>query len=434
MEDGDLALFPGAGLQVRNHDVHYPFRQQSDFWYLTGHQEAGSLLMLAKGVDGCAEETLFVLPKDPERETWEGIRLGPEGAKSSLGFADAHPLSAISERVGKALEGASRLWYRLGEHPETDSLVSEALADLRRRVRTGVRPPAAILDPVTVLHEQRLFKDPTELDCLRRAGTITEEGHRTVMGLARPGGTEFELEAALHWVFRSNGCDGAGWSYPSIVASGNHACVLHYTSNDGPLTDGDMVLVDAGAEFKGYAGDVTRCFPVNGSFSAPQRAVYEVVLAAQEAAIAKVVAGNPFDEIHQAALSKICEGLVQLGVVQGTASSVEESGEYKPWFMHNTSHWLGLDVHDAGSYHVDGDSRPLEPGMCLTVEPGLYFREDDSTVPEEFRGLGIRIEDDVVVTAEGGPEILSVGVPKSIEAVEEACAAQGVSLPGGVEG
>ncbi len=434
MEDGDLALFPGAGLQVRNHDVHYPFRQQSDFWYLTGHQEAGSLLMLAKGVDGCAEETLFVLPKDPERETWEGIRLGPEGAKSSLGFADAHPLSAISERVGKALEGASRLWYRLGEHPETDSLVSEALADLRRRVRTGVRPPAAILDPVTVLHEQRLFKDPTELDCLRRAGTITEEGHRTVMGLARPGGTEFELEAALHWVFRSNGCDGAGWSYPSIVASGNHACVLHYTSNDGPLTDGDMVLVDAGAEFKGYAGDVTRCFPVNGSFSAPQRAVYEVVLAAQEAAIAKVVAGNPFDEIHQAARSKICEGLVQLGVVQGTASSVEESGEYKPWFMHNTSHWLGLDVHDAGSYHVDGDSRPLEPGMCLTVEPGLYFREDDSTVPEEFRGLGIRIEDDVVVIAEGGPEILSVGVPKSIEAVEEACAAQGVSLPGGVEG
>ena len=430
MEDGDLALFPSAGLQIRNHDVHYPFRQQSDFWYLTGHNEPESLLMLAKGLEGFPSDTLFVLPKDLERETWEGVRLGPEGAKSKLEFEDSKPIEEMPSRVSLALEKASRLWYRLGGNSGIDTLVMETLADLQRRVRTGVTPPQAILDPTTLLHEHRLFKGDDELDCLRRAAAITEEGHRAVMALAKPGGTEFELEAALHWAFRRNGNGRGGWAYPSIVASGNNACVLHYTDNDGPLNDGDVVLVDAGAEYEGYAGDVTRCFPVNGSFSPAQRDVYEVVLAAQEAAIGKVVAGNPFCDIHNAALSTICEGLTTLGVVKGNPGAIEEEEKYRPWFMHNSSHWLGLDVHDAGSYHLDGSFRPLEPGMCLTVEPGLYFRADDESVPRELRGLGIRIEDDVLVTGQDTPDILSAGVPKTLEAVEQACASTEFIFPG----
>ena len=426
MEDGDLALFPGASHVTRNHDVEYPFRQQSDFLYLTGCREADAVLMLAKGIEGLEEETLFVLPRDPAKETWTGIRLGTEGAMERLGFGHAASVEDIDEELPAAMRQAKRVWYRLGDHADLDGMVLETLSETRMQARLGVLPPAAIVDPTPALAEMRLFKSEDELALMRRVAGISSQAHALAMAQAQPGMHEYQLEALIDYTFRSNGCEG--WSYPAIVATGNNACILHYTSNDAPLKDGEMILIDAGGELQGYAADITRTFPVNGTFTPAQRDAYNAVLAAQQAAIDTAKAGTPFHDVHNAAVKSLCEGLVSLGVLSGTVDEIIEEKQYREWYMHNTSHWIGLDVHDAGQYYATGESRPLVENMCLTVEPGLYFRADDERLPAELRGIGIRIEDDVRITG-GDCEILTAATPKSVEDVEAACAAERAMPP-----
>jgi Xaa-Pro aminopeptidase len=428
MQDGDVAVLSGARLVGRNHDVDHPFRQESGFWYLSGCPEPEALLLLAKGVEGVPAETLFVLPRDPERETWDGIRLGPEGARSELGFGAAEIVDAFPAKLEAALAGARRAWCRLGADPALDRQVVTVLTTLRRKARLGLHPPEALMDLGLLLDEMRVLKSAEELDLLRRAAAITVEGHLLAMAQAAPGGTEHGLEALLHYTFRRHGGHAGGWAYPSIVASGSNACILHYTQNDQPLRGGDLVLIDAGAEYRGYAGDVTRTFPVDGSYTAPQRDVYEVVLQAQLASIDEVRAGRPYGAFHDTAVRALCEGLRELGVLTESVDTIVEEQLYRPWYMHNTGHYLGLDVHDAGRYVVGGSSRPLEPGMVLTVEPGLYFRADDERVPEPLRGIGVRIEDDVHVTG-GDPEVLTAAAPKTVADVEAACAARRAEPP-----
>ncbi len=428
MAPGDVALFPGAGLATRNHDVEFPFRQQSDFWYLTGLAEADALLMLAKDVADVPADTLFVLPKDPLQETWHGVRLGAEGAMEHLGFAAAAAVADAGERVLEVLPQARRLWCSLGEHGGLDRMVLGAFQGLRKRIRQGIEPPAEVLDPRPVLHEMRMFKSVQELDCMRRAAAISAEGHLLAMAQCQPGSTEYQLEALLHYTYRRHGCNDAGWAYPSIVAGGGNACILHYTDNDQVLNDGDLVLVDSGGEYRSYAADITRTFPVNGRFSPAQRDVYEVVLAAQLASIELSRCGNTHEDVHLASVRGLSDGLIQLGVLDGSVEEIIESESYKRWYMHNTGHWIGLDVHDAGRYLSDGVSRPLEAGMVMTVEPGLYFRADDEEVPEEMRGLGIRIEDDVHITG-GDPEVLTAATPKTVADVEDACSQERVAPP-----
>ncbi len=428
MQDGDVALFGGAGMAVRNHDVEFPFRQESEFWYLTACPEPDAWLLLAKGVDGLPEAELFVLERDRDREIWNGRRLGPEGAREKLGFPAARVNGEFAAAAAQALSKAKRAWMRLGAHPQLDRIVLPALQDLRRRARLGLAPPEAVLDPGPALDELRLIKSPDELTLMRRAAAIAAEGHLLAMAQAAPGVGEWEIEALLSYTFRRHGGDGGGWSYPAIVAGGQNACILHYNTNQMRLQAGDLLLIDAGAEFGSYAADVTRTFPVDGTYRPAQKAVYELVLAAQLASIEKCRAGARFEEVHDATLDVLCQGLVDLGLYRGSAAECREKKDFRPWYMHNTSHWLGLDVHDAGRYRADGASRPLQPGMVLTVEPGLYFQPDDATVPAEFRGLGVRIEDDVLITG-GAPEILTLAAPKTVQDVENACAQERLAPP-----
>jgi len=428
MEAGDLALFPGSSHVTRNHDVDFPFRQNSDFAYLTGFHEAEAHLMLAKDVDGVAPETIFVLERDPLQETWHGRRVGPEGAVEKLGFGAAEEIGKLKSFLSEAMAKAKRMWFRLGAFPQTEKMVIGIVDELRKKIRLGIEPPMAFLDPGNTLHEMRLIKSADELDWMRKAAAVSAEAHMLAMAQTKPGVNECEIEALLHYTFRRHGGDGTGWAYPAIVAGGNNANILHYTENNVALKDGDLLLVDAGAEFGGYAADITRTYPVNGKYSAAQKDVYECVLAAEKAAIAVCKAEVSFHEVHNTALKVICEGLHSLGVLKESAEEIEESGAYRNWFMHNTSHWIGRDVHDAGRYMANGESRPLQPGMCLTVEPGLYFPADDERVPAALRGIGIRIEDDIHVTG-GEPEILTIATPKSLADVEEACASERVMPP-----
>jgi len=422
MEDGDLALFLGARLAVRNHDVDFPFRQESTFWYLTGCPEPEAALMLAKGIDGVPEETLFMLPRDPAKETWTGRRLGPEGAQEVLGFGAAEAIEDFHASAAAAMAKAGRLWCRLGADRALDDFVRDTQASLRRQARVGLAPVEELLDPGPVVDELRLFKSAEELTLMRKAAAISAEAHLLGMAQSHPGMMEYELEALYHYTFRRNGCADGGWAYPSIVAGGDNANILHYTANNQALQDGDLVLVDAGGEYQGYAADITRSFPVNGRYTDAQRAVYEVVLAAQAVAIEVARAGVAYHEGHRLAVARLCTGLSDLGIFRGSAEECLESEGYRRWYMHNTGHWMGLDVHDCGAYRIGGDSRPLEPGMVLTVEPGLYIPLADDTVPKEFRGIGVRIEDDIHVTG-GEPEVLTAAVVKTVADVEAACAA-----------
>ncbi|MFP4155760.1 MAG: aminopeptidase P N-terminal domain-containing protein [Halothiobacillaceae bacterium] len=406
------AILPAASEQVRNRDNLHPFRQSSDFIYLTGLHEPDAFLVLVPGRQAGAS-LLFLRPRDPEVERWDGPMVGLEGAVSDYGADEAFAVGRLDELMPELLEGVHTLWLPF----ESEGLMVRAqqwFSVLRCRSRAGVVPPRCLRDLSALIHEQRLIKSAAEIRALRRAAEVSAEAHRAAMLAVKPGRYEYEIEAELLRRMRaSNGQP----SFLPIVAGGANACVLHYRANDCRLRDGELVLIDAGAELgDAYAGDITRTVPVNGRFTPAQRAVYEVVLAAQQAAIDASVPGACFDAPHQAAVTVITEGLVELGLLSGKPRKLIEKGAYKRFFMHRTGHWLGLDVHDVGDYKIDGQWRPLQPGMVTTVEPGLYLGHDRD-IPKKYRNIGIRIEDDVLVTAEG-PEVLTGGVPKTVAGIE----------------
>jgi len=410
---GGIAIVPTAPHQVRNRDVYFPYRADSDFHYLTGFPEPEAVAVLAPGREE-GEFILFCRPRDRERETWDGRRFGVEGARQHFGADEAHPIGDIDTVLPRLLEDCERVFVPVGRLPEFDMKVLHWVAEIKERVRTGVHAPGEIVDITHILHEMRLIKSAEELRLMRRAGRVSAEAHIRAMRACRPGMMEYEIQAELEYVFRSNGA--AFPAYPPIVAGGRNALILHYDENRDPLGDGDLLLIDAGAEIEGYAGDITRTFPVNGRFSAAQREVYEVVLAAQREAISRVRAGNPWNAPHDAAVRVLTEGLIALGLLQGDVEEAIGADSYRRFYMHRTGHWLGLDVHDVGDYKVDGLWRELEPGMVLTVEPGLYIPEDDDIDPR-LRGIGIRIEDDVAVRRRGH-EVLTAGVPVDPDEIE----------------
>jgi Xaa-Pro aminopeptidase len=408
-----VAILPAAREVIRNRDVHYPFRQASDFTYLTGFPEPEAVAVFVPGRPE-GEFVLFCRPRDPEREQWDGYRAGVEGAVSTYEADQAHPLSDLDRLMPGLLDARTPVFFPIGADPAFDARVFGWVNQVRANVRKGALAPETFVTIESVLHEQRLRKSEAELKLMRRAARLSAEGHCRLMQRCRPGLSEGDLETEFihHCAAGGARCQ----AYPPIVAGGLHACVLHYVENDAPLKDGDLVLVDAGCEWHGYASDITRTFPVNGRFSPPQRALYDLVLAAQRAAIAKARPGNRWIEPHDAALKVLTKGLIRLGVLTGQPAKLIEDEAYKPYYMHRTGHWLGMDVHDVGHYKQHGEWRRLEPGMVLTVEPGLYMPATDA-VPEPYRLIGIRIEDDVLITADGN-EVLSAAVPTDPDAIE----------------
>jgi Xaa-Pro aminopeptidase len=412
-----VAIVRSLPERVRNGDVHHPFRQHSDVFYLTGFVEPQTTLVLRPGAEK-ERVVMFVRPRDAEAEVWDGRRAGVEGACERYGADAAYPVAELLQRLPDLIANREELHFALGIDEEMDRLVVGTIARLRRTERKGARPPRAVIDPRIALHELRLFKRPEELATLRKAAAITVEAHLAAMAAGRPGVFEHELEAIIHYTFRRRG--GTGPGYGTIVGAGENATILHYVDNACAIADGDLVLVDAGCEYAHYTADITRTWPANGRFSPEQRVVYELVLATQKEAIAMAVPGATIDQIYEHCVRKLTEGMVELGLLQGPASARIEDQAFKKYFMHGTSHWLGLDVHDAGAYMQGGKSRPLEPGMVITVEPGLYIAANAEGVPERLRGIGVRIEDDVVITA-GGNEVLTAACPKEIADVEAAC-------------
>ncbi len=414
MAPDSIAILPSAPERTRNRDVLHPFRQDSDFQYLTGFGEPEAVLVLIPGRDH-GESVLFCKERNPEKELWDGFLAGPEGAIERFGLDDAFPIADIDEILPGMIEGRSRLYYPLGKDHNFDTQVMEWVQTLRAKVRTGARPPGEFVALEHLLHDLRLYKSTNEIKAMARAGEISAEAHCNAMKRARKGGYEYQLEAELIHTFMSHGARST--AYPSIVGSGANGCILHYIENSAPLKEGDLVLIDAGCELECYASDITRTFPVSGRFSEPQRALYEVVLAAQYAAIDAVKPGNHWNHPHEAALKVLTQGLIELGLLDMGLDEALEQQAYRPFFMHRTGHWLGLDVHDVGDYKVGDAWRVLEPGMALTVEPGLYIAPDNTSVDQRWRGIGIRIEDDVVVTREGC-RVLTDGVPKTIDDIE----------------
>jgi Xaa-Pro aminopeptidase len=413
MGPGAVAILQGARLVTRSADTEFPFRQDSDFHYLTGFDHPHAVAVLR--TDGGPPYTLFVEPRDRAAETWTGYRPGVEGAIADHGADEAHPNDALDGQLPALLERARRLFHVLGRDPKLDGRLVEILETMRLRSRQGYVPAAEIVDPRRVLHEMRLRKEPAELEIMRRAAAISAEAHRDAARLAEEGRAEYELEAALLHAFRRRGA--AGPAYSSIVGGGRNATVLHYIRNDQKLAAGELVLIDAGCELEGYASDVTRTYPVGGSYQGAQRAVYEVVLESNLAALARAKPGATLPQLHQAATRRLVEGMVELGLLTGDPDELIASEAHRRFYMHNTSHWLGLDVHDVGAYAIDGKPRVLEPGMVFTIEPGLYVAADDVKAPADFRGIGVRIEDDVVITP-AGCENLTAAIPKHPADVE----------------
>lgn len=413
--DDVLVLF-SAPVFLRNNDVDFDYRQDSDFFYLTGFEEPEAALVLSAGEP---DYVLFVRPRDREREIWDGRRAGIEGAQSVWGASVAFPISELTERLADQFENKNRVHVSWSGEELVDPRIVAALRAVRSRRRKRIEVPRELVDASVLLHELRLRKSPEEIELMMRAAEITSEGHLRAMQECRPGMTEFELQVVVEGAFRRGGSRRN--AYSSIVGGGDNATILHYRENDQPLHDGDLVLIDAGAELDYYAADVTRTFPVNGRFSEIQRRAYEWVLRSQEASIAKTQVGSTLDEIHDAAFAVLEEACVDLGLV-----SPEEPDKKKAtqkYYMHRTSHFLGMDVHDVGAYYRGGKPILLEPGMVITIEPGLYVAREDESAPVELRGLGIRIEDDVVVTS-GEPLVLTSAAPKTVEEVERACGAR----------
>ncbi|MCX7626920.1 MAG: aminopeptidase P N-terminal domain-containing protein [Methylophilaceae bacterium] len=407
-----IAVLPTAPQRVRNRDAHHPYRFDSYFWYLTGFPEPEAVLVLVGGAH--PQSILFCREKDEEREIWDGYRYGPQAACACFGFDAAYPIDTFDEKFPDLLAGRSTLWYSLGHDAAWDGRILTALNAVRAQVRAGKRAPGELRDVRMVLDTMRQFKDGYEIEVMRRAAAIAAAGHVAAMRACRPGMAEYELEAELTYEFRRRGADAH--AYCPIVAGGANACVLHYVANDKLLNDHTLVLIDAGCEVEGYASDITRTFPVNGRFSAAQRAVYEIVLAAQAAASAAIRPGARFVDPHDAALRVLAQGMIDLKLLTGTVDGIIESEAYKRFYMHRTGHWLGLDVHDAGEYKTGDDWVTLAPGMTLTVEPGLYIRPGPG-IPPELIGIGIRIEDDVLVTAEGCE--VYTHAPKTVQEIEE---------------
>ncbi len=417
---GATAIMPSAPVAVRSGDVEFVYRQDSDFYYLTGFAEPESVAVLSPGhPDG--EFVMFVRPRDKERETWTGRRAGIEGAIVEYGADKAYVIDELEKILPRYLEKSERVHYPLGLNEKMDERVMKLIRwaqTMRPRIGVG---PSAIIDPRDIIHEARLKKEPAELAAMRRAMAISADAHRRAMMKARGGMREWQIEAEVDYAFRSQGATGP--SYPSIVASGPNAATLHYINNDREMRTGELLLIDAGAEYEFYAADITRTSPVGARFTALQRSLYELVLDAQLKAIEVIKPGAHFDDPHEVALGVLVDGMLQLGILHGSREEIIEKGAYRRYYMHRTSHWLGMDVHDVGLYRVAGASRVLEPGMVLTVEPGLYIAPDDDEVPESFRGVGIRIEDDVLVTQDGH-EVMTAATPKSIADVEALTAAQ----------
>ncbi|OGA23170.1 MAG: Xaa-Pro aminopeptidase [Betaproteobacteria bacterium RIFCSPLOWO2_02_FULL_67_26] len=402
-----VAIVPTAPERSRNRDAHYPYRFDSYFYYLTGFAEPEAVLVIVAGA--APMSILFCRDRNPEREIWDGFRHGPEAARAAFGFDEAHSIDRLDALVPELLADRDALYCHLGADTAWDTRVTGWINRVRERSRSGVTAPSEVKDVHALLDEMRLVKGPEELAVMRRAAAITAGAHRRAMRAARPGRAEFEIEAELLHEFRRHGAQAP--AYSPIVASGSRACVLHYVQNDGVLKDGELLLIDAGCELDGYAADLTRTFPVSGTFSAPQREVYDLVLAAQAAAIAAVQPGNRWDAPHRAAVNVLAQGLIDLKLLSGALAGIVETEAYKKYYMHRTGHWLGLDVHDAGEYKRGGEWRSFVPGMVLTVEPGCYIRAGEG-VPERFAGIGVRIEDDVVVT-DAGAEVLTQDAPKS---------------------
>ena len=414
MEPNSIAIIPSAREQVRSRDTEYPFRQDSDFYYLCGFTEPNAVLALIPGRRH-GQFVMFCRERDPAMELWHGFRSGPEGACEKHGADDAFPIGDIDDILPGLIEGRERVYYSMGRSADFDRQIMAWVNSIRSKESSGAVPPGEFTDLDHMLHELRLFKSAAELRLMRRAGEITARAHQRAMRGCRPGLYEYQLEAELQHEFATSGARHP--AYPSIVGSGDNACVMHYVENASKMRDGDLVLIDAGCEFEYYAADVTRTVPVNGRFSREQRALYELVLRAQLAAIAEVKPGNHWNQPHDASVRVITEGLVALGLLKGKVPGLIKREAYRTYYMHRVGHWLGLDVHDVGDYRLGEEWRLLEPGMVMTVEPGLYVAPQNSKVAKKWRGIGIRIEDDVVVT-EQGCEVISAGVPKTIEEIE----------------
>jgi Xaa-Pro aminopeptidase len=415
--DDAVAVLPAAPVYPRNNDVDHEYRQDSDLYYLTGFAEPECVLVLsARG----KKTTLFVRPRDPEREVWDGPRAGVDGAKALYGADEAFPIKELDDGLPKLFENVSRVYYRLGRNRAFDDTLLRAIDKTRGRFRAGVSWPTEIIDAGLVVHEMRMFKNPSDLDAMKAAMAITEEAHLRAMRSAKPGMHEYEVEALLLETFLRRGSERP--AYGSIVGSGANATVLHYRANNRKIQENDLLLIDAGCEYDYFASDVTRTFPVSGKFTREQQAIYELVLESQARGIAASRAGTTLEEVHKESVRVLCAGLVKLKLLSGSVDEVIEKELYKPFYMHRTSHWLGMDVHDVGAYFLAGKPRKLEPGMVLTVEPGIYISPENDTVGPEWRGIGVRIEDDILVTA-GDPVNLTGSIPKTVADVERACAA-----------
>jgi Xaa-Pro aminopeptidase len=412
---GGVALVPTAAEVPRNRDSLYPFRHDSYVYYLSGFPEPEAVIALVADAEG-DRHVLFCRERNEEREIWDGFRYGPDAAKEIFGFDEAHPIAALHDKLPEIASNRPALFTPLGLFEPWDRKVTELLNEVRNRVRTGVAAPDEVVDVRATLDTMRLVKDEHEVALMRRACAISSAAHRRAMGATRPGMFEYQIEAELLHEFLREGAQAV--AYSSIVASGPNACVLHYRDNNRQMNDGDLLLIDAGCEYQGYASDITRTFPVNGKFSGPQKAVYEAVLAAQLACIDAVKPGASFHDYHAVAERVLAQGFIDLGLVAGSLDAVLESGSYRQFYMHRAGHWLGMDVHDAGLYQVRGESMRLVPGMVLTVEPGAYIRPA-ANVPEAFWNIGVRIEDDVLVTADG-VDNMTAGAPKSVAEIEAA--------------
>ena len=409
---GGVAIIPTAPERIRNRDTHHGYRFDSYFYYLSGFREPEAVLVLVAG--DAPKSLLFCRSKDIEREIWDGYRHGPDAAREAFGFDEAHPIAELDAKLAELLANQPTIFHSMGYEPDWDRRVTDALNRVRAQARSGCHAPAQIRDVRSLLDEMRLVKDAAEVATMRRAADISAGAHRRAMATTRPGAFEYEVEAELLHEFRRHGSQAP--AYGSIVAGGANACVLHYVDNQCRLQDGDLLLIDAGCELDGYASDITRTFPVNGRFSGPQKAVYELVLAAQAAAIAAIRPGIDWNTPHDAATRVLAQGYLDLGLLQGSLDGVLESGSYRQFYMHRTGHWLGLDVHDAGEYKLGGEWRLLAAGNMLTVEPGTYIRPAEG-VPEAFWNIGIRIEDDALVTP-AGCDIITHAAPKSVADIE----------------